>query len=497
MKERIKRNIKRVANFSLEELLIKLDQQSIQLEQIKGLMSKQDTRLDDLKALIAKVEHYQPIYGIAGLIENPARRSDDRCRAIYDALGDVSGMNILDIGSSLGYNSFYLADRGAHVEGWDYNLDNAEISRQVSAITGIRANFLNKELNKETVSTIPDDYFDVVLVLSVFHHTIALQGLEQTKFLVKELLNKSPVMIVELAKKGEDKNLYWDKSQPDNALEIFSGLDVDIKEVGKFGNHLSSNKRSLYVIERKKIVAVNGKKYNYLKKTQKAYKKSPMGDIEKLKRRYYYTKNYIIKEYGTATDEEKLMNNIELFNEVSGMIALHKLRVWKKIDFELPTLVDVEFGNKTTKLVLEKRPGRLLSEYIDESGQQNEDEKINTSSIVIKNVLKQLAGLEKFGVFHGDVRPWNIIVGENNKDALLIDYGSISPINFDNDLQSLVRTIVEYIDSIKMTEFDFDNLNQDKYKQYKLLTSLINELKKNSKIKASEVIKNLKLFNTK
>ncbi len=494
MKDIIKRNIERVTNFSQKELRNELSQQTKQLENIKDLLSQKDNRLDDLKVLIEKVEHYQPIYGITGLIKNPARQSDDRCRAIYDALGDVSGMNVLDIGSSLGYNSFYLADRGAHVEGWDYNLDNAEISRQVSAITGIRANFLTKELNKETVSTIPDDYFDVVMVLSVFHHTIALQSLEQTKFLVKELLNRSPVMIVELAKKGEDKNLYWDKSQPDNELEIFDGLDVDIKEIGKFSNHLSSNKRALYLIERKKIVTVNGKKYNYLRKTQKAYKKSPVGEIEELKRRYYFTKNHVIKEYGTTTNAEKLMNNIELFNEVSGMIALHKLRVLQKLDIELPRLIDIEYGKKTTKIVLEKKAGKLLSEYIDDPGQQSKEEIANTANIVLRSVLKQLAGLEKLGVFHGDIRPWNIIVSKNNEDALLIDYGSMSPINFDNDLQSLVRTIIEYIDDVKIVEFNFGSINQNKYKQHKLLTGLIKELKNNKKIKASEVMQKLQII---
>jgi len=63
-----------------------------------------DFRLQKLRELAAKVEPYQPAYGLPGLIAKPARDSVDRCRAIENHFsGQLRGKRLLDVGSSLGY----------------------------------------------------------------------------------------------------------------------------------------------------------------------------------------------------------------------------------------------------------------------------------------------------------------------------------------------------------------------------------------------------------
>ena len=119
-----------------------LHKQGEVIEKTAKAIATKDNRIDVLKEKLTHVENYQPIYAIAGLVDAPARESRDRCDVILDALGDVAGMRILDIGSSLGYVSFFFADRGAYVDGWESNLENAEVARLVSGINGVNANLI-------------------------------------------------------------------------------------------------------------------------------------------------------------------------------------------------------------------------------------------------------------------------------------------------------------------------------------------------------------------
>lgn len=67
--------------------------------------------------------------------------------------------------------------------------------------------------------------------------------------------------------------------------------------------------------------------------------------------------------------------------------------------------------------------GRLLSQAIDDGAAYDADE-------IIAQILAQLVLLERAGLYHNDVRCWNILIAPEGR-AVLIDYGAISATPFD------------------------------------------------------------------
>ncbi|MHC5719169.1 MAG: class I SAM-dependent methyltransferase, partial [Nostoc sp.] len=225
-----------------------------------------DNPLIKLSHLLKKIEYYQPLYKIPSLLKNsvPQRTCEDRCQAIENTLltlgNNLTGIKILDVGSSLGYNSFFFAERKAHVLGIDNNIENVLASRLISEINGINIDFKVAEFDLDYSNLIQKSEYDVVFLLSVIHHIIYSKGLEYTKEMMEILLDKVPVIIVELAVKdeeNEDKDLYWREALPNDSLSIFENCqDIHINLIGYFSTHFSSVKRPLYAIS-KKIIKVN------------------------------------------------------------------------------------------------------------------------------------------------------------------------------------------------------------------------------------------------
>ncbi len=414
------------------------------LRSVNEKLEHKDFSLDVLKEKVKKVEQYQPIYGLAGIVEAPARHTQDRCNTILDSLGDVAGMRILDVGSSLGYVSFFFTDRGAAVDGWESNANNAEVARLAGQINGIPAAFFVKELTPATVSEIPGNKYDAVFILSVFHHTIRFQGLEATQEMVKGLLEKIPVMIVELARKGEDPSLPWDASQPEDELAIFKGLDVKITKIGSFGNHLSSKKRPLYKIESKKTVSVNGKQYVYSKASLSAYTKSPLRHISSFRRKYYFCDDVIIKEYELESEPEKLFNLPEMQQEIAALNILRKLKESGRLQCDYPEMVDVEITPRWSRLVIRKYDGQMLSDMATDAEIKADDASMaKVVDKVLHDVLRQLADLRTENIYHNDIRSWNIIVAHDG--AQLIDYGDAAHLQKEDDMVSLLWSLYGFI----------------------------------------------------
>jgi len=412
----------------IDDIDKKLNDVQKEVNNLTNIIEKTDTQLGQLKRLASEVEPYQPAYGITGVIESPARGSNERARAIANWLQPVAGQRILDIGSSLGYFSFYYADRGAGVEGWENNPKNAEVAKRIGELNGISVNFKSKEFNQETVLTIQPGEFDTALVLSVFHHIIYFHGLKYTQELVKELLDRVPVLIVELAKKGENSKLRWNKAQPKNELDIFELVkdNVTIKKIGDFHNHLSKNTRPIYVIENKKLVKVNNHRYNYTRLSKQAYKNSPVAHTA-IGRRYYFGSNFVITEYSLnpASESENLT---QILNSIKVLFTIRerKLKV-----FHAPKLLDFEINfPKSASVVIERTEGVLASDLISPI-------KAQTTIRITKDILRSLIDLEKIGLHHNDLRSWNVIIDPKNR-GWLIDYGLVDHFALEDDVVALV-----------------------------------------------------------
>lgn len=389
-------------------------------------LSSHDNRLDALRRAAEKVEPYQPLYAVSGIIDVAARQSKDRAICIENHLSIIQGKRILDLGSSLGYMCFYFADRGAFVDGWEYNADNTLVEKLTQEINGVSgAHFLTKEFNQQNIVTVEAGRYDVALVLSLFHHIVHFNGLEYTQQLVADLMDRVPVVVVELAKKGEDPTLFWNDAQPDDELAIFDKVrdKVEIQKIGEFGNHLSANKRPLYLVSRRKVIEVQGRNYAYDQQSIEAYAGSP-AVFSALRRRYYFADDYIIKEYifdGSATTD----NWRQIVNELN---VLNNLLRDKQI-YHLPQLIDYELNDKAARIVLKRLAGQLLTD------KEVACTVLQTKSIA-KDILKSLSQLRQHGLYHNDVRSWNVIL--NQQGAWLIDYGLAAPVRSDNDAISLL-----------------------------------------------------------
>ena len=387
-----------------------------------------DFQFNKLRNMLNEIEYYQPAYMIGGINLTPKRECKDRCRAIEKALdGNIAGLKILDIGSNLGYVCYYFADRGAVTEGWENDIKHAETARLIGQINGLRTSIKSKEFNMEEIEQIKPGDYDVIMFLSVLHHVIHFNGLRYAQEAIKKTIEKIPVLIAELAVKNEDATLFWNEALPDNELAVFDLVkdEIIIDKIGVFSTHLSSIERPLYKITKKeKIVLVNSNFYSYDYKTNVAYKDSTIPYIAPAFRRcYYFSQNYIIKEYFL----NEVNDNMEqIITEMGNILFLNR-----RTNVKSSQLIDYELNNKRAVLVLARDKGDLISDIINEK-------KICPEKVT-KDVLEFLSALEENNYYHNDIRSWNLLWDGNN--VHVIDYGYMSPIVFDDDIVSLLRVI--------------------------------------------------------
>ena len=383
-----------------------------------------DFRLQKLRELAGRVEPYQPAYGLPGVIAKPARDSVDRCRTIENHFGGrLRGKRLLDVGSSLGYVCYWFADRGMVTEGWEGNAANAEVAQLIGEINGVPSRIRTQQFDADSVATIAPGQFDVVTLLSVLHHVVYHQGLEQTQVVMRDLIRRVPVLVLELARKGEDPELFWDASLPEDELDVLALVrdEVDIVPLGMFGTHLSEKARPLYVVSRKESVRVNNREYAVTRSSAEAYPGST-AVVDHESRRYYWGEDLFIKEYRYA---ERTSENARLItHEISALLGIQHLS-------RPPRLIDYEVGGDAATVVYSRVQGDLLG-----SGDPLPVEQIDA---VVQEILASLRELHEEGLFHNDVRSWNVLW--DGTTARLIDYADTSGVDSDGDLGSVLWLI--------------------------------------------------------
>ncbi|MGY1619677.1 phosphotransferase [Geodermatophilus sp. SYSU D00691] len=380
-----------------------------------------DFRLQKLRELASRVEPYQPAYGLPGLIEKPARDSVDRCRAIENHFGaTLRGKRLLDVGSSLGYVCFYFADRGMDTEGWEGNPANAEVAQLIGELNGVPSRIRTQQFDADSVRSLAPGQFDVVTILSVLHHVVYHQGVAQTQELVRELLARVPVLVLELARKGEDPELFWDEALPEDELEVLALVrdQVEIVPLGMFGTHLSDKERPLYVVTRRDTVTVNNRVYGFNRSKAEAYPGSA-AVFDHDSRRYYWGEDVFIKEYrfpDRHSDNARLITH-----EISALLSIQDLP-------SAPRLLDYEVSGDRAVVVYARVGGELLGS----SGPMPADQVEG----VVRDVLASLRELHGRDLWHNDVRSWNVLW--DGERAVLIDFADVTRADTDGDLVSVV-----------------------------------------------------------
>jgi hypothetical protein len=164
------------------------------------------------------IESYQLIYLSQGVkkfyIGNSAKR-DNRQRyqvVLEKVLEKMTNESMyLDIGSQFGYLPIAVADNGYWAFGMEVQNSAAEISKEVATLNGVDTAFLVNMNICDAVENVPR--FDVISMLSVFHHIVA--GIDDKKrseqLLIKLLAKVKKRIIIEVAD-GIKEDFTWSEA---------------------------------------------------------------------------------------------------------------------------------------------------------------------------------------------------------------------------------------------------------------------------------------------
>ena len=345
-------------------------------------------RFDSSRDCADREEH---ILAVCNLLENNLRRK----------------LRILDLGCAQGYFSLSLASLGHHVFGVDFLKEN------ISVCNAIKNEFPNFDAEFEhadfldVIPSIESGKYDLVLGLSVFHHTVHGHGIEFVQNLIEIIAKNTLCAIYELAVKNED--VYWAESLPVDWHELIASYSYFYK-LGQFKTHLSHVSRPL-VFASNSCWYLQDKLVFFDSVTSQSHRL--VGGAHGETRRYYFSNNCILKHY--RLDNQKFPNNLlEITSEYSFLsenntpdypkvIAFHKTETDCYFAREL-------YAGENLLDVLEKEPIDKVSVFLD--------------------VVSQLADFEEKGFFHSDLRVWNVVYTASKK-ALLIDFGALSRIEKD------------------------------------------------------------------
>lgn len=360
-------------------------------------------------------EIYQTIFGHPEWDGEAARDCNERLGLITQQYGYLSRelgrpLRVLDLGCAQGFFSFSLAARGASVVGVDFQQENIHVCQALADENpDLDVSFRIGRI-EDTIEALKADQFDLAIGLSVFHHIVHLHGVTKVKRLLSHLASCTQAMILELAVKEEP--LFWRFSQPQDPRELIEQCAF-YRLMGQFNTHLSPVPRPMYLISNTRVILED---FNQPFERWQDHPYSGAGFAHKKSRRYYFGENYVCKVFyysppnNLLTDEEGQRNREELSNEAE--ILTHPPR-----EFKTPALLAYGNNDHFGWLVMEKLSGRLLSDML-RAGEALDREKI------LQSLLVELVKLEKQGLWHDDIRLWNIMVDDQQK-ASLIDFGSI------------------------------------------------------------------------
>ncbi len=133
-------------------------------------------------------------------------------------------------------------------------------------------------------------------------------------------------------------------------------------------------------------------------------------------RRYYFSEQLILKQF-QFIDRKAQVNRAELANEIRFLERQSATVPW------LPKLIHSKINQKDGWLLREKLSGTSLHKIISE-GFPYDPRKI------LLNLLQQLSLLEGQGLYHTDLRTWNLLLNPQ-EEVRFIDYGSIQPTTTD------------------------------------------------------------------
>lgn len=388
---------------------------------------------NEVEILIEKLlEQYQQIFSYSKFDSLSSRKCDSRLKKILDVYSQIKKqlqreLKILDLGCAQGYFSLNLAKEGAFVCGVDCNEQNINLCNKLSNIHNLTNLDFKKDKIQHFLKNNPLQEFDLVLGLSVFHHICHEEGYKFTQNLIKEIAEVIPNGIYELALSSEP--MYWAESLNENEEEILDCYSF-VNQISTAETHLSKIKRPVYYVSNELFLFES-----FAANFDRAFSSSHAfeDNTHNHTRKYFVSKRLFIKHILFEKDENKLQNKREFKNEVkfleNEVLIKHKPKLKYKFENEKIGIIARDLIN-----------GELLYNILSKIS-------FDDKKRIVLDLLSQLIILENNGLFHNDLRVWNIIVDQNT-NVSLIDYGSITESSKDcvwpsNVFHSFIVLVIE------------------------------------------------------
>lgn len=364
--------------------------------------------LSDLVKALPEV--YQPIFGHPEFSNSVSRECENRLTAIvqvYKALEKQLSrpLSVLDLGCAQGFFSFSLAKLGAKVHGIDYLGANIAVCQiLMHRNPEFKVSFETRRI-EDFLSKLTLGKYDLVLGLSVFHHIIHEKGIGVVQKILAELSDKVTVGVLELALKTEP--LYWGEAQPQDPRQLLESFAF-VHEIERYNTHLSDIPRPMYAVSNYcwLLDDQTGKFDEWQADSHIFAKGTHQGS-----RRYFFGNGLCVKIFRIDLAERAEINLNEYSNEVRFLLD-------PPPGFAAPRMSLQGQNKQEVWLVREHLPGELLVDIIS-AGKPYETE------YVLQEVLAQLVALESSGLYHNDLRAWNVLICPDG-EVRLIDYGAIS-----------------------------------------------------------------------
>jgi len=362
------------------------------------------------KLVDALTELYQPVYGHREFDALARRPTADRLHVIsklVKALAASLGrqVRILDLGCAQGYLSLSLAALGAKVTGVDREATNIALCRALaSEHPDLDVEFVESDVRDVLHAVASGERtYDLVLALNVMHHVSHEQGLATSRALLRDAGERIEGIVAEVALGSEP--LYWAAAQGDDPRAIVDDYAF-VHRIGQAHTHLSDALRPIYFASNR-WWWLGGDLRAIDSWTRQSHEL--VGDFHGLARRYYQSGTLFAK-YFVFTSGAEADSRRELAGEAAFLAA-------PPPGVAAPRLIGYGIEEDFGWLVRERLPGRRLSTLIAEGVSFDRKR-------VIMGVLDRLCELEAAGLYHADLRIWNVIVDDHG-GAQIIDYGDI------------------------------------------------------------------------
>lgn len=203
-------------------------------------------RRGPLRAL--SLVNYQPLPWV-GLDDGDRTEGTlSRWLAIESVLGDLPGLRTaVDIGAHRGFFTISLAKRGLTtiaVERYPVGYRTALYASRKAGVEE-RVAVLTLDVSSDTVALVP--HADVVLLLSVWHHLVVRDGLDEATEQLREIWARAGRVLFFEAGDEEDSSPAWPRMEPDSRAWLSQYLSETCEggALRYLGVHTSSDARRL------------------------------------------------------------------------------------------------------------------------------------------------------------------------------------------------------------------------------------------------------------